>query len=266
VAFNEQFSDSSLSNWIKDTGYSYPGGPPNWGTGEIQEYSTSSEFLSASSGRLLIRPKKGSDGVWRSARIETQQKFTPQAGKTFRVEARLRLGSASASQQAGIWPAFWMLGGAYRGNYQNWPAVGEVDIMESINGRSEAFNVVHCSTCNEPNGIGTSSSMSRGTWHVLRFEIKRNSNTSRWQTETLTWYLDGRVTFRLTGAQIGSQSWPALAYSDRFVLLNVAVGGSFPNAVFGGATPTPNTITNGVGTEMEVDYVKVGHVEDGILW
>jgi hypothetical protein len=160
-----------------------------------------------------------------------------------------------------------MLGAAYRGNFWNWPAVGEVDILETVNGQAREYNAVHCSTCNEPNGIGSNSAMSRGVWHVLRFEIARSTSTNNWQTETLSWYLDGSLKFQITGAQIGNyQSWQALAYSARFILLNVAVGGSFPDALWGGTTPTSQTITTGSGTEMQVDYVKVGHVEDGILW
>ena len=36
----------SSSNWIIDTGTSYPGGPAQWGTGEIQTYTNSTANLS----------------------------------------------------------------------------------------------------------------------------------------------------------------------------------------------------------------------------
>jgi beta-glucanase (GH16 family) len=32
----------------------------------------------------------------------------------------------------GYWPAFWALGSPYRGNYQNWPGIGEFDVMENV--------------------------------------------------------------------------------------------------------------------------------------
>ncbi|MGH8937749.1 MAG: 1,3-beta-glucanase, partial [Actinomycetes bacterium] len=35
----------SSGNWIIDTGTGYPGGPPNWGTGEVQTYTSSTSNL-----------------------------------------------------------------------------------------------------------------------------------------------------------------------------------------------------------------------------
>jgi beta-glucanase (GH16 family) len=268
VQFNEEFTGTSLaSTWFRASGHKYddPRAPNNWGTGEIQSYAGTSDVLSVSNGLLTIRPIRVNN-EWKSARIETTQTFTPQINKTFRAEARLKLGSAAASRQAGIWPAFWMLGADYRSNF-DWPNVGEVDVMENLNGENRAFHVVHCATCNEPNGRGSTTTITHGQFHVLRFEIKRAASTNSWQTETLSWYLNGALTFQLQGSDIGNfNSWSALAYSSRFLLLNVAVGGGFPDALWGSTTPTSGTITSGSGTEMQVDYVKVGHVEDRVLW
>lgn len=50
------------------------------------------------------------------------------------IESRLKVGNASVALQQGIWPAFWSLGSAFRGNYSNWPGVGEWDLFESVNG------------------------------------------------------------------------------------------------------------------------------------
>ena len=47
----------SGANWIIDTGTSYPGGPANWGTGEIQVYTNQTRNLSLDgSGNLRITP------------------------------------------------------------------------------------------------------------------------------------------------------------------------------------------------------------------
>ena len=59
----------------------------------------------------------------------------------------------------GYWPAFWMLGAPYRGNYQNWPSVGELDIMENVQGLNTVWATMHCGTnpggpCNETTGLG----------------------------------------------------------------------------------------------------------------
>ena len=48
------------------------------------------------------------------------------------MEARIKV-----PEGAGLWPAFWMLGNTFNG--RNWPAAGEIDIMESI-GKEPSMN------------------------------------------------------------------------------------------------------------------------------
>lgn len=128
----------SSSTWIIDKGTAYPGGPANWGTGETQTYTSSvANLRQTGKGALEIVALKSSSGAWTSGRIETQRKdFMAKAGGAMRVQARLAL--PTVKQPAGYWPAFWALGAAYRGNYTNWPSIGELDIMESVNGANKA--------------------------------------------------------------------------------------------------------------------------------
>jgi hypothetical protein len=70
----------SSANWIIDTGTQYPGGPAQWGTGEIQTYTNSTTTLAHDgSGNLRITPVRGSNGQWTSARIETQRSCASRA-------------------------------------------------------------------------------------------------------------------------------------------------------------------------------------------
>ena len=49
-----------------------------------------------------------------------------------------RCSSSPTSPTAlGYWPGFRATGAAYRGNFTNWPGVGETDIMTDVNGRSQ---------------------------------------------------------------------------------------------------------------------------------
>lgn len=109
----------NLANWIVDTGTSYPGGPAQWGTGEIQTYTSSTNNLKLNgNGALQITASRNSAGAWTSARIETQRSnFMAAAGGKMRIQASLNL-PAVGSNGIGYWPAFWTLGSAYRGNYQ----------------------------------------------------------------------------------------------------------------------------------------------------
>ena len=105
------------SNWIIDTGTSYPGGPANWGTGEIQTYTSNTNNLHLSgNGSLQIVAIKGANGGWTSARVETRRAdFVCRKGGKMRIVASLNL--PSVAQPIGYWPAFWTVGSAYRGNY-----------------------------------------------------------------------------------------------------------------------------------------------------
>lgn len=78
-----------------------------------------------------------------------------------RIQARILMPDVHGNEAVGYWPAFWTLGGAYRGNYQNWPAIGEFDIMENVNGINSVWGVLHCGVspggvCNESDGLGAS--------------------------------------------------------------------------------------------------------------
>lgn len=105
--FLDDFSGSKGSlpdnaSWILDTGTSYPGGPPQWGTGEVETYSDKPRYVhQTGEGHLKIIPRLV-NGTWTSARIETQQMdfAAPKHGK-LRVEASLSAPAVSASNGLG---------------------------------------------------------------------------------------------------------------------------------------------------------------------
>lgn len=133
------YAAPNATNWITDIGTSYPGGPANWGTGEIQTYTNSAANLrQTGKGALEIVAVKSASGKWTSGRIETRRKdFVARVGGKMRIQARMSL--PYVKQPAGYWPAFWTLGADYRGNFSNWPSIGEFDIMENVNGLNKAL-------------------------------------------------------------------------------------------------------------------------------
>lgn len=250
----------SSANWIIDTGTSYPGGPPNWGTGEIQTYTNSTANVSHDGGgNLRITPIRQASGQWTSSRIETvRTNFKPPAGGVLAIEGRIQMPNVTGAAAAGYWPAFWALGAPYRGNYQNWPGIGEFDVMENVNGIDSVWGVLHCGVapggpCNEFNGIGANracpGSSCQSAFHTYRFE---------WDTsvspQQLRWYVDGQHYHTVTETQVGSYWSQMTSHAGYFMLLNVAMGGSFPNGVAGTTTPTAATVS---GRPMLVDYVAV---------
>jgi len=250
----------SSANWRFDIGHNYPGGPPNWGTGEVQAYTNSTNNVSLDgAGNLRITPLRAGAG-WTSARIETNRAdFKAPAGGLLRIEGRIQMPNVTGVQADGYWPAFWALGSPYRGNFQNWPSIGEFDIMENVNGINSVWAVLHCGVapggpCNEHNGIGANRACPGATcqsaFHTYRFEWDRSITPNQ-----LRWYVDGQQYHSVSQSQLPADTWNNMtSHAGYFILLNVAMGGAFPDPVAGRATPNANTVP---GRPMVVDYVAV---------
>ncbi|MEU6369628.1 glycoside hydrolase family 16 protein [Streptomyces sp. NPDC046931] len=257
-------SGVDTADWQYDTGTSYPGGPANWGTGEVETMTSGTGNVSLDgNGNLLITPRRDASGNWTSGRIETRRTdFQPPAGGRLRVQARIQMPNVTGSAAKGYWPAFWMLGAPYRGNYQNWPSVGELDIMENVQGLNTDWATMHCGSspggpCNETSGIGSSTSCGGTTcqagFHTYAMEWDRSTSP-----EEIRFSLDG-VTFHTVKAnQVDGTTWSNATNHGFFVILNVAMGGGFP-AAFGGG---PDSGTE-PGHPMVVDYVQVLRSSDG---
>jgi hypothetical protein len=108
------------SNWIITTGTSYPGGAANWGTGEIETYTSDPNNVAVDgNGNLVITALKSpTTSRWTSGKVETvRTDFVAQPGGKMRIQASLSLPNLAPSASIGYWPAFWTLGATFRGNY-----------------------------------------------------------------------------------------------------------------------------------------------------
>ncbi|MCW7943439.1 1,3-beta-glucanase [Streptomyces hygroscopicus] len=248
----------NTADWQYDTGTSYPGGAANWGTGEVETMSSSTGNVSLDgNGNLLITPRRDASGNWTSGRIETTRTdFQPPAGGKLRVQARIQMPDVTGAAAKGYWPAFWMLGAPYRGNYQNWPSVGELDVMENVQGLNTDWATMHCGTnpggpCNETSGIGNSTPCTGTTcqagFHTYAVEWDRSTSP-----EEIRFYLDGVNFHTVKANQVDATTWANATGHGFFIILNVAMGGGFPGAFGGG----PDSGTE-PGHPMVVDYVQV---------
>ncbi|PSS05167.1 putative endo-1,3(4)-beta-glucanase [Coniella lustricola] len=253
--FNQVWADAftyaagvapNSANWNIITGYL--GVNAEW-----EEYTSSSANVQCSGGGTLqLVPWRDTSTTygWTSGRVESKYTFTPTAGKVTRAEAEIRFGTNAIANKQGIWPAFWMLGDSLR-HGGSWPACGELDAMETIDGVLTGYGTAHCGTypggvCNEGTGIQGRVAIPDQSWHVWRVEWDRTSNN--WQTETIKWSLDGVVFQTITGSQLTQDTWTALCHSPVYFILNVAIGGTWPGY--------PNSATqDGYGSMMEIAYV-----------
>jgi beta-glucanase (GH16 family) len=265
LVFSDDFdlaADTSPSDeWLPQLGHRYenPPGADNWGTGEIAAHTADPANVSTDgSGNLAITPLRDTAGNWTSARIESAQEFAAPEGGVMRVEASLQVPNVTGEAGLGYWPAFWMLGAPFRGDHTNWPIVGEFDIMENVNGLDNTHGVLHCGVapggpCNEFNGVGASRACPGSTcqsgFHTYAFEWDRTATP-----EEFRWFVDGEQFHSVLESDLPADTYASATNHGYYIILNVAIGGAFPNGVSGLNTPVAATEP---GHPMLVDYVAV---------
>jgi beta-glucanase (GH16 family) len=230
------------SQWVYDTG---PGS--SFGTGEIETMTNSSSNVYLDGNGDLDITALNSGGNWTSGRVQTSSAVVgAPAGGELEVTASI----LQPNSGPGYWPAFWMLGPG------QWPENGEIDIMEDVNSLSELSGTIHCGTdpggpCNEPDGIGSGlvgCSGCQSGYNTYSMILDR-TNTS---DESITFYLDGNEYFSVSESQVGTSTWQAAFDHNLSIILDLAMGGSYPNGQCGCTTPTGSTASGGT---MSVQYV-----------
>jgi hypothetical protein len=272
TVFSDNFAGSAGSGvdsqWTYDQGTQYNGTgcTSNWGTSEVETNTDSTSNVSLDgNGDLDITPVDNG-GSWTSGRIETvQDGFDAPAGGEMEVTASIQ--QPNPGDGSGYWPAFWMLGDGFRSSgagtsgtmdCSNWPSSGEVDIMEDVNALSEVSGTLHCGVdpggpCNETDGLGSGLTSCSGcqTGYNTYSVIVNRTDTS---DESITYYLNGNAYYTVSESQVGTSTWESAVDNGFFLILNVAMGGAYPNAVCGCSTPTSSTSS---GASMGVSYVAV---------
>jgi hypothetical protein len=240
-------SAPSAANWITDTGTGYQGGPANWGTGEIETMTNATSNVHLDGNGHLDLTAVNSGGAWTSGRVETQRAdFTPPAGGQLMITASIQ--QPNPANGLGYWPAFRALGAGYRGNTSTWPGVGEADIMEDVNGRGQSSETLHCGTapggnCAEYNGMtsGLATCVGCQTGYHTYAEVIDRTTTD----EQVRFYVDDEQVWVVRESQVGIATWQAAVDHAFFLVLDLAVGGSYPNAVCGCTSPSPQTSSGG---------------------
>ena len=240
LVWSDEFSGPDGSA-IDSTKWTAEVGGNGWGNQELEYYTSRIDNAYQSGGSLVIKALKerytGADNVTRdytSARLITKNKFTAKYG---RIEARIKIPFGQ-----GLWPAFWMLGDNI--DSVGWPTCGEVDIMENI-GREPSIihGTIHGPGYSGGNGLGSSFSLTNNqrfadSFHVFAVE---------WEPNVVRFYCDGLLYKTRTPADLPpGTTW---VYDHPFfILLNVAVGGSWPG------NPDATTV---FPQTMQIDYVRV---------
>lgn len=212
--------------------------------GELQYYLPDEVYLDG--GMLHLRTQQRSFGPMKytSGRLDTSGKFAPVYGR-FEVCAKLPGGR-------GLWPAHWLYpqnrdwamewamaqavaAGQERAIPEYRPWYSEIDIMEFL---GHEPNVVY-GTLHYKSFQGESRSTS-GNWHAdVDFTRGFHLFTVEWEPDSMRWYVDDRL---IHTSVVG------IPHTPHFIILNSAVGGSWPG------NPDSTTV---FPQYHDIDYVRV---------
>ncbi|MDF1597766.1 MAG: glycoside hydrolase family 16 protein [Acidimicrobiia bacterium] len=175
-----------------------------------------------------------------SGRIDTRDRFQFRYG---RASARMQLPTGPGS-----WPAFWAMGNG------RWPDTGEIDIMEYVGERDWVSSAVH----------GPGYAGEAGLVNKLYFPD--GNDATGWHTYTLDWSPD-RLRFEVDGATVYRVTPPMAEFfgpwmfdNEKFLILNLALGGTYPYKTNGIRSPYYGI------SEETVDRIKDDEVRVLIDW
>lgn len=231
LAWSDEFDGNTINttNWIFETGGN------GWGNAELENYTARSQNAFQSKGNLIIEARKESlnGSAYTSARMITKGRKVFTYG---RIDIRAKVPTGK-----GIWPAIWMLGNNI--DQVNWPACGEMDIMELIGSKpNELWGTLHWGATTQLHQSKTYSNvLSTGTYDQ-QFHVY----SLVWVKDQVQILVDDIVYNTITAANVAGSNNPF--NSDFFFILNVAVGGNWPGSP-DGTTVFPQ--------RMVVDYVRV---------
>ncbi|MFT5755160.1 MAG: beta-glucanase (GH16 family) [Flavobacterium sp.] len=246
LVWSDEFSTNGAvnsSNWFHQT--QIPSGG-NWYNGEQQHYTNqlSNSFVDA--GFLKIVAKKetytnqGYTKQYTSARLNS--KFAFLYG---RVDVRAKI---PVSQ--GTWPAIWTLGkninedgGFFDAIYgtTNWPACGEIDMMEYGITPSQPTNYIQ-SALHTPSSFGNTTNV--GGTIAANLGNDYHIYSMNWSPYQISFLIDNVIFYTYNPAVKNTNNWPFIA--EQYMLLNIAMGGV--------AGTIPSNYTQ---STMEIDYVRI---------
>ncbi len=235
LVWQDEFDYSGLPDSTK-WGYDTEGNDAGWGNNEAQLYTEANEKNAwVENGTLKIKAhKENFQGKgYTSARLVSLADW--QYGKV-EVSAKLPPGR-------GTWSAIWMMPGGWTFYDGNWPAVGEIDIMEHV---GHNLGVIHASA-HSKDYQWQRNTQKTGVLTVPDVSEKFHSYILEWDTDIMKVYVDDKLYFEYKNEGLGEDKWP---YDKPFYLImNIAVGGAWGDDKGIDDDAFPQT--------MEVDYVRV---------
>jgi beta-glucanase (GH16 family) len=273
IIWQENFNTLNTDIWNTVTGDGCGEGPGcGWGNQELEYYHGNNVAIEAVSGEpdnnaLVLQAKREAMGgsEFTSGKITTENKMAIKYGL---IEVRMK----TPNVETGLWPAAWLLGTTH--SSVGWPYCGEIDMMEMGQSAAErtrqgysgispnryvGSNLLWYSTdaCSVTNPT-CAASIAYDTYYDKPYVPSTGLN-DRFAIYRLYWDDKSiRFTVEDNGFEydLYESAFPIGAESSAFqkpfyMLLNLAVGGSFTDAT------NSSQVTAPLPAKMYVDYIRV---------
>jgi hypothetical protein len=148
------------------------------------------------------------------------------------------------------------------------PRTGEIDILEDVNALSQHSGTFHCGNlthrnpdgtfgpCHEYTGLSSGLLPCQGCqtgYRTYRVVVDRRTAGN----EEIRWYLHGQETFSVSEHQVPTATWTAGVDHGFSVIFDLAMGGSYPDALCQCTSPDNQTTSGGT---MSIRYVAVSEL------
>lgn len=236
VLFFDDFSTFDSSVWTKETH------EPGWTNQELQAYEPGQVKVGKDGSKsVLMLTAEWKNGRIVSGRVNSKGKKSFKYGT---ISASIKLPETAN----GLWPAFWMMGD----NDKEWPACGEIDIMEM--GDKEGIATGTASRrVNTAIHYGPTPASHEQQYHASA--VSTDLQDGQYHTYTLTWDESKAI------ISIDDKPFHSFDIKDNpyfhdkfFILFNLAVGGTFTGITDASGV---TALKKGDKATMYVDWIKI---------
>lgn len=236
VLFFDDFSTFDNSVWTKETH------EPGWTNQELQAYEPGQVKVGKDGSKsVLMLTAEWKNGRIVSGRVNSKGKKSFKYGT---ISASIKLPETAN----GLWPAFWMMGD----NDKEWPACGEIDIMEM--GDKEGIATGTASRrVNTAIHYGPTPASHEQQYHASA--VSTDLQDGQYHTYTLIWDESKAI------ISIDDKPFHSFDIKDNpyfhdkfFILFNLAVGGTFTGITDASGV---TALKKGDKATMYVDWIKI---------
>lgn len=240
VIFYDDFNTFDNASWTKETHEA------GWTNQELQSYSPSQVTVGKDGDKsVLILTARRSNGRIVSGRVNSKGKKSFKYGK---LEASIKL-PATAN---GLWPAFWMMGD----NNNEWPACGEIDIIEMGDAAGMADGTTE-SRVNTAIHYGPTAADHQQQYFAADTGI--NLQDGNYHTYTLIWDKDSiEILVDNKSFHTFDITENTYLHDNFFILFNLAVGGTFTGIT---DMESITALREGEEAKMYVDWVRISNLK-----